>query len=207
MKKIIILLSVILLISIWLNMYQYKNNSYLKNDVENSKSEKFITNKDCYIMYKNTFMDDDWIEFSLPPIKKCLLEDIFKKGYELNWINNLILEDLLNQKEKHKFADFSDFVEPLKERFYIEIETADEDAILYALQFINDINFTKKLINTSLKWINKNNLIFYMKFYKKQWWEKDFLLTTLKTIKWKVDEYSNFNYNDDYEKLYEYFSK
>jgi hypothetical protein len=63
----------------------------------------------------------------------------------------LILRDLLNQKEKYKSANFSDFVEPLKERFYIEIETADEDAILYALQFIDDKEFTKELINKSLK--------------------------------------------------------
>jgi hypothetical protein len=200
MKKIIII-SIILLMSIWLNIYQYKNN--WNNNVQIVK--KSDINKDCYIMYVNTFMNSDWIEFSLPPIKRCLIEDIFKKGYELDWINNLILEDLLNQKEKHKFADFSYFVEPLKERFYIEIETADDNAMLYALQFIDDKEFTKELINKSLKWINKSNLIFYMKYYKKQWWNKEFLLNILKSIKWKIDEYS-FNYID-YDLLLKEFSE
>ena len=206
MKKIITILSIMLILSTLANIYQYKQNTIIKTKENEVVEKQNNINRDCYIMLANYFVNSSWLEFDLPPVKNCLINDELKKPYELNWFNSKILWDLLKQKDKLSKSLLKEYIEVLKQWFFNKIETISYGAMDYSLSIINDKEFTKSLIEDSIiSGINKKNLVFYMERYKKQWGNSEYLINILETIKWNLDDYPHY-YDDDYEKLLEKFS-
>lgn len=180
MKKIIYI--IILIISICLNLYFISNNYEFKSENNFIKWNNDIIsnnlNQDCFLMYSNYYLNSDWLEFELLYTKNCLIKSVFKTPYNLDWINSKILNDMYI----HKSTISKDYIDSLKNRFDLEIQTVDKTSISHALKIIDDKDFVKWLIEKSLNWNNKELLEIYIENYKQLWWDIDYINWVLEKI-------------------------
>lgn len=154
MKKlntIIIVLLIIILLSININFYtdnkNLKNqNSILNEQLENIKIKE--VNRNCYITFVNYFMNQEsGIEFTLPPVKECLINEILNKWYNVNGVIDKVLYQLIKFQEKYPDSKVvADYISQLKKNFEYKIDAPDRDAIKTALKIIWDKEFEEKLL-------------------------------------------------------------
>ena len=151
MKKLNTIIIVLLIISITLNIFQFHIHSVEKineNEVVLDKNniEKF--KKSCYIMFANYFVNPEgWIEFTLPPVKECLIKELLNKWYNVDGVIDKVLYQLIKFQEKYPDSKIlTDYISQLKKNFEYKIDAPDRAAINTALKIIWDKEFEEKLL-------------------------------------------------------------
>lgn len=175
MKKILIIIIIIIWLSI--NIYFYTDNKNLKNQnsilieqLENIKIKE--VNRNCYITFVNYFMNpESWIEFTLPPVKECLIKEILNEWYNMNWMLDKVLWQLSEFQDKYPNSKIlEEYKMQLKKNFNYPIDALDRDAVKSALKIIWDKSFEETLPEKYTKVKNLSlNEDYFEKLENKYW--------------------------------------
>jgi len=93
------------------------------------------------------------MEFTLPPVKECLINEILNEWYNMNWMIDKVLLQL--QEFQNTYPNSSvleEYKNQLKKNFEHKIDVLDRGAIKIALEIIWDKEFEEKLLEN---WIIK----------------------------------------------------